>query len=98
MIVYTVIVLVLTLTYVVIFLFYLLGWLLLPEFHVSKKNISTHCSVIISARNEELHIGNLLSDLLSQTYPSSLFEIIVVNDFSDDRTAEIAQSFFKENV
>ena len=47
-------------------------------------------SIIIPARNEEAVIESCLSSVLAQDYPESLFEIIVVDDFSVDRTAEIA--------
>ncbi len=50
-------------------------------------------SVIVAARNEEKRIANLLSSLISQSYPSSLFEIIVVNDHSTDFTEKIVQQF-----
>jgi len=46
-------------------------------------------SVVIAARNEEKNISNILSDLINQTYPSEIFEVIVVDDHSTDRTAEI---------
>ncbi len=48
-------------------------------------------SVIIPARNEEASLGSCLESLVSQT--GLPFEIIVVNDHSTDRTAEIAASF-----
>lgn len=48
-------------------------------------------SVIIPARNEEAALGTCLRSLVSQ--PGIPFEIIVVNDHSTDRTAEIAASF-----
>ena len=48
-------------------------------------------SVIIPARNEEASLGACLESLVSQT--AVPFEIIVVNDHSTDRTAEIAASF-----
>jgi cellulose synthase/poly-beta-1,6-N-acetylglucosamine synthase-like glycosyltransferase len=54
---------------------------------------STRISVIIPARNEEHNIGPLLSALQQQSYPAALTEIIVVDDHSTDRTAEIVQSF-----
>lgn len=44
-------------------------------------------SVIIPARNEERNIEKALRSVLSSNYPS--FEVIVVNDRSEDRTAEI---------
>jgi glycosyltransferase involved in cell wall biosynthesis len=48
-------------------------------------------SVIIPARNEEANLRTCLASLLSQT--GVAFEIIVVDDHSTDRTAEIAKSF-----
>lgn len=48
-------------------------------------------SVIIPARNEEQNLPIILSSLLNQTYQP--FEIIVVNDHSNDRTFAVAQSF-----
>lgn len=51
----------------------------------------TSFSVIIPARNEEDMIRNCLKDILDQQYPSSLFEIIVVNDHSTDDTAGIVK-------
>ena len=48
-------------------------------------------SVIIPARNEEASLGACLESLVSQAGVE--FEIIVFNDHSTDRTAEIAASF-----
>lgn len=48
-------------------------------------------SIIIPARNEEENIGACLHSILSQNYPPSLFEIIVVDDFSTDHTASVVE-------
>ena len=48
-------------------------------------------SVIVPARNEEASLGTCLESLVGQSGVE--FEIIVVNDHSTDRTAEIARSF-----
>jgi glycosyltransferase involved in cell wall biosynthesis len=48
-------------------------------------------SVIIPARNEEASLGRCLESLVSES--GVAFEILVVNDHSSDRTAEIAASF-----
>lgn len=45
-------------------------------------------SVVIAARNEEKNIRNCLDSLLQQNYSPDLYEIIVVDDHSTDRTAE----------
>ncbi len=48
-------------------------------------------SVIIPARNEEENISACLHSILSQNYPPSLFEIIVINDYSTDKTASVVE-------
>lgn len=45
-------------------------------------------SIVIPARNEEKNIGLLLNDLHNQTVPP--FEILCVDDCSDDDTAQVA--------
>ena len=46
-------------------------------------------SIIVAARDEEEFIGECLASLLRLEYPPQKLEIIVVNDGSSDRTAEI---------
>jgi len=59
------------------------------ELDYKKKKVS----VIIAARNEEKNIPFLLTSLMNQTYPKELFEVIVVDDDSSDRTAEVVLQF-----
>lgn len=53
----------------------------------------TSISVIVPARNEELHLAACLQSILQQDYPAGLLEVIVVDDQSTDRTAALAASF-----
>lgn len=46
-------------------------------------------SVIIAARNEEKNIKPCLRTILDQSYPNTKLEIIVIDDRSEDQTAEI---------
>ncbi len=48
-------------------------------------------SIIIPARNEEGQIGNCLLSVLAQSYPKTMFEVIVVDDYSTDNTAAIVK-------
>lgn len=52
-------------------------------------------SVIVTARNEEEMIRSCLESLLEQSYPN--IEILVVDDSSTDRTAEIVTMLSKDN-
>lgn len=48
-------------------------------------------SIVITTKNEEKHIGELLGSIASQFYKK--FEVIVVDNNSSDRTKEIGGSF-----
>lgn len=50
-----------------------------------------HYAVLISARNEENVIGNLIRDIQTQTYPSNLIDIWIVADNCTDDTAGLAR-------
>lgn len=50
-------------------------------------------SVLIAARNEGKNIEKLLQSLYNQTFAKENFEVIVVDDHSDDETSEIVERF-----
>ncbi|WP_297097273.1 glycosyltransferase family 2 protein [uncultured Draconibacterium sp.] len=50
-------------------------------------------SILIPARNEEQNIGRLLTDIQQQEWQN--FEVLVFNDQSTDKTAEIVELFSK---
>jgi len=53
-------------------------------------------SVIVPARNEALNIGTCVRSLVASDYPS--FEVIVVDDGSEDGTADIVRAIDRENA
>lgn len=55
-------------------------------------------SIIIAARNEASHISRTLTGLLRQEYPADRFEIIVIDDHSEDETMALARSFPSTHV
>ncbi len=65
----------------------------------NKKNkslsLNKPVSVIISAKNEETNLKDFLPKVLNQNYP--LFEVVVVNDMSNDGTEDILNSFSQKN-
>jgi peptide/nickel transport system permease protein len=56
------------------------------------KTPQTKFSIVIPARNEAANIENCIAGILAQNYPSHLFELIVIDDFSEDETANIVGS------
>ncbi len=56
----------------------------------------THFTVIIPARNEAANIKACVESILAQDYPSAAFEIIVIDDFSEDDTAFIVQALSQQ--
>ena len=92
--------LLLFLAYAVLIIYYRQGWADTPEFtpQPTVKNLATKISVIIPARNEEQNISACLDSVCSQTYPKELFEVIVVDDHSTDKTAELVASHAIKNI
>ncbi len=55
---------------------------------------SQKISVIVAAKNESKNIRQLINALASQNYPKDLYEVIIVDDNSDDETFK----FTKEQI
>ena len=85
--------LLLSIIYILTVFVFFIG-LLRPKRGTNKKQYSV--SVVVAARNEEKNISNLLFDLTHQTWPKDSYEIIIANDGSSDKTAEIVQRYAKE--
>ena len=66
----------------------------LDEFK-KKEHENQKVSIILPARNEEKFIGNCLDSLLNQDYTN--YEIIAINDSSDDKTGSIIKKYAKES-
>jgi cellulose synthase/poly-beta-1,6-N-acetylglucosamine synthase-like glycosyltransferase len=60
--------------------------------------ITPQVSILISAYNEQDVIASKLENTLSLDYPPDCMQILVAVDGSDDRTAEIVQSFADRGV
>ncbi len=58
---------------------------------VHKAKVQHHFGVLISARNEELVIGQLIRSIRQQNYPKELIDIFVVADNCTDHTAQVAR-------
>lgn len=78
--------------YAALILFYTASWNKIPAY-TSGHRLADHISVIIPARNESANLPRLLQSLEKQTYPFTLFEVIVIDDHSEDDTAKILKAY-----
>ncbi len=53
-------------------------------------------SIIVPAYNTERYIADMIKSVLQQTYPH--FELIIVDDASQDRTAQVVRSFSDRRI
>lgn len=53
----------------------------------------TFVSVVIACRNEQKNLPSVLNSIAIQNYPKHLYEIIIVDDKSTDKTFKIAAEF-----
>lgn len=80
--------------YAIMIIYAISGWRKL-EF-AEEKDPDVAVSVLVAARNESQHIEGLVRDLFDQKYPSHLFEVIVIDDGSQDETLSICKNLEKE--
>lgn len=84
--------LIFAIAYAVLMRLYLYGWRLLPQQDIDVNTAPTlRMTVVIPARNEALHIRACLESILGGSYPPDLFEIIVIDDDSEDDTGPIVE-------
>lgn len=87
--------LVIVIVYAVLILYFTTGF---KATQLSGKSASQFSfSIIIPFRNEEKHLPNLLRSLNELQYPESLFEIILVDDHSEDKSQAICRNWKAEN-
>ena len=88
------------LLYALLILYYWRSWVSIGDFRLPILDLkpATKVTVIIPARNEEENIGTCLDSICNQSYPTALFEVLVVDDHSTDNTAAIIKSYEVQNV
>lgn len=80
--------------YLFIILRYLYGWRMLPEWQIPAGfQPKTKVSILIPARNEAGNILACLESISRQSYPTPLFEVIVLDDHSEDDTFFLVKNF-----
>ena len=76
---------------------FFLGWIKLKPYPKKEAPFQNEFSIIIAIRNEAKNIQLLLQSLAQQNYPNHLFEIIIIDDHSEDSSSSIIQDFIAKN-
>jgi cellulose synthase/poly-beta-1,6-N-acetylglucosamine synthase-like glycosyltransferase len=90
--------LLLTGVYLVLLIYFIRGWAAIKKPRPYTGTFHTPITVLIAARNEENNIAFTIEDLLAQDYPKELTEIIIVDDHSTDKTADIIRSYAGKGI
>lgn len=93
-----IIILIISALYIIYILAFTVGLYNLKEkfFTFNNKN-NVKASVLIAARNEEKNIEKLLESLYKQSFSKELFEVIIIDDHSEDETISVVENFLKEH-
>lgn len=83
---------ILILPYIYILLKIYIGLLKIIPFS-GTTNPQTFVSVVVACKNEEKSLPSLLNSIALQDYPLDLFEVLIVNDNSTDKTSDIGTGF-----
>ena len=82
------------LCYITLIFIYIFAWKQLEPYALTEeKQVTTSVAVIIPARNESERISACLQSIFHQNYPTDLLEIIVIDDYSTDGTAQIVEEW-----
>jgi len=74
-------------------------WDAMPTFDVPDHyQPKTNLTVLVPARNESRVIQRCLQALRNQDYPDHLLEVIVIDDGSEDNTAQLVEQFWWDNL
>lgn len=84
--------------YLFILVYLAKGWANLKSQKNNKSTPTTKVTILIAARDEEERIAYTIDDILAQDYPKHLTEIIIVDDHSTDRTADIILGYAEQGV
>ena len=81
--------------YFALMVFLLLGSFKILSFPTEKETSTTKFSIIIPFRNEAKKLPKLLESILQLNYPSNLYEIIFIDDASEDDSVDLISKTLK---
>lgn len=88
---------VITVLYVIIISILYVAYSKVKSFKVKATNPSSRFSIIIPFRNESKNIETLLNSIFTLKYPKTHYEIILVDDDSEDSSVSVINSYLKKH-
>lgn len=79
--------------YLSVIIYVYAGWYGTSECEMVGVGTTSNYTVVVPCRNEENTIEHCLQSIVDQSYPSSQIKIIVVDDHSSDKTADVVRRF-----
>lgn len=85
-----------TILYLMLIASFVIGFDRVRAFKIDDTDAKTTFSVIIPFKNEAENLSALLQSLSQLNYPDNLYEVILVNDESDDESSKIIEKFIQK--
>ncbi|RLD87004.1 MAG: hypothetical protein DRJ02_07465, partial [Bacteroidetes bacterium] len=85
--------LVFAMLYMVVIFLITFGWLRIKQFYPKANTPLPEISIVVAVRNESMHIERLLKAIALQDYPGDKYEVVIVNDRSEDDTYKLVTRF-----
>ncbi|MFL0353840.1 glycosyltransferase [Xanthomarina sp. GH4-25] len=91
-----IIILCITFLYLLLIGSFIYGFNKVKIFQFEETSLKTNFSIIIPFRNEAENLPELLGSISKLKYPISSFEIVFVNDYSEDMSVQIIKNHFEK--
>ena len=82
-----------TFLYCILIILFFIGFDLVQPFHLKKNETAPTFSILIPFRNEVIELPYLLESLSKLEYPNDKYELIFINDDSNDDSVNIINNF-----
>jgi len=93
----TLIIVCITLLYLALIGSFVIGFDKIKISPLDETKAETTFTIVIPFKNEAENLNDLLQSIISLNYPGSLFEVILVNDDSNDSSTEIISDFMTKS-
>ncbi|EGV44543.1 glycosyl transferase [Bizionia argentinensis JUB59] len=87
-----------TLTYLFLISVFIYGFDKVPKFYLDDIPAETQFSIVIPFRNESNNLPQLLKSIKDLQYPIDFFEIILIDDQSEDNSVKIVKTFIENGL